>query len=252
MSGYSEDELIEQPAIELFGELGYEVARCFNETFGRGGTLGRENWGEVVLVGRLREVAAGRGGGAQKSEDAQTGGRADQPGAQACAPTENGPAAEDGHPGGGRLGVFWHTQGSGKSYSMVFFSQKVLRKLHGDWTSVVVTDRQELDDQIYRTFVGAGAVKKEEEQVQGAARDLLAALKKGKLVLDWRKKQTAKAQVQVTISRMLHERLPRVYSLVEMRQKTDAVYQHVYDAYWGEGRSLYASGPVDGVSYRAE
>ena len=34
----------------------------------------------------------------------------------------------------GKLGVFWHTQGSGKSYSMVFFSQKVLRKLPGNWT----------------------------------------------------------------------------------------------------------------------
>ena len=34
----------------------------------------------------------------------------------------------------GKLGVFWHTQGSGKSYSMVFFAQKVLRKLPGNWT----------------------------------------------------------------------------------------------------------------------
>jgi len=50
--------------------------------------------------------------------------------------------------GGGKLGVFWHTQGSGKSYSMVFFSQKVLRKLPGNWTFVVVTDRQDLDEQI--------------------------------------------------------------------------------------------------------
>lgn len=52
----------------------------------------------------------------------------------------------------GRLGVFWHTQGSGKSYSMVFFAQKVLRKISGNWTFVIVTDRTELDDQIYRTF----------------------------------------------------------------------------------------------------
>jgi type I restriction enzyme R subunit len=52
----------------------------------------------------------------------------------------------------GRLGVFWHTQGSGKSYSMVFFAQKVLRKIPGNWTFVIVTDRTELDDQIYRTF----------------------------------------------------------------------------------------------------
>ena len=45
----------------------------------------------------------------------------------------------------GRLGVFWHTQGSGKSLSMVFFAQKILRKLPGNWTFVIVTDRDELD-----------------------------------------------------------------------------------------------------------
>ena len=61
-----------------------------------------------------------------------------------------------------RLGVFWHTQGSGKSLSMVFFTQKISRKLPGNWTFVVVTDRDELDDQIYRTFTGVGAVGKEE------------------------------------------------------------------------------------------
>jgi type I restriction enzyme R subunit len=48
-------------------------------------------------------------------------------------------------PTGGRLGVFWHTQGSGKSVAMMFFAQKVLRKIPGNWTFVVVTDRQELD-----------------------------------------------------------------------------------------------------------
>lgn len=59
----------------------------------------------------------------------------------------------------GKLGVFWHTQGSGKSFSMVFFSQKILRKVPGDWTFVILTDRTDLDDQIYKTFVGCGAVK---------------------------------------------------------------------------------------------
>lgn len=44
--------------------------------------------------------------------------------------------------GGGKLGVFWHTQGSGKSVAMMFFAQKVLRKLPGNWTFVIVTDRQ--------------------------------------------------------------------------------------------------------------
>jgi len=64
--------------------------------------------------------------------------------------------------GHGRAGVFWQTQGSGKSFSMVFFAQKVLRKLAGNWTFVVVTDRVELDDQIAKTFKTIGAVSKAE------------------------------------------------------------------------------------------
>jgi len=68
-------------------------------------------------------------------------------------------AREMGH---GRGGVFWQTQGSGKSFSMVFFAQKVLRKLAGNWTFVVVTDRVELDDQIAKTFKSVGAVSETE------------------------------------------------------------------------------------------
>jgi type I restriction enzyme R subunit len=64
--------------------------------------------------------------------------------------------------GHGRGGVFWQTQGSGKSFSMVFFAQKVLRKLAGNWTFVVVTDRVELDDQIAKTFKTVGAVSEVE------------------------------------------------------------------------------------------
>ena len=60
--------------------------------------------------------------------------------------------------GHGRGGVFWQTQGSGKSFSMVFYAQKVLRKLVGNWTFVVVTDRTELDEQIAKTFKAVGAV----------------------------------------------------------------------------------------------
>ena len=80
--------------------------------------------------------------------------------------------------GHGRGGVFWQTQGSGKSFSMVFFAQKVLRKITGNWTFVVVTDRVELDDQIAKTFKSTGAVTKDEgdhcHAVSGAhLRDLL-------------------------------------------------------------------------------
>lgn len=64
----------------------------------------------------------------------------------------------------GRGGVFWHTQGSGKSFSMVFFSQKILRKLPGNWTFVIVTDRVDLDDQIAKTFKACGAVSEAESK----------------------------------------------------------------------------------------
>ncbi len=58
-----------------------------------------------------------------------------------------------------KLGVFWHTQGSGKSYSMVFLCQKIHRKMQGPYTFLLVTDRKELDTQIYGTFQGVGAVE---------------------------------------------------------------------------------------------
>jgi type I restriction enzyme R subunit len=70
-----------------------------------------------------------------------------------------------------KLGVFWHTQGSGKSYSMVFFCQKIHRKFTGSYTFLVVTDRNELDTQIYGTFSGVGAVP----QVKSGSKDSLKA-----------------------------------------------------------------------------
>ena len=62
----------------------------------------------------------------------------------------------------GKLGVFWHTQGSGKSFSMIFYVRKIFRKLTGNFTFVVVTDRDDLDGQIYRNFLHTGTVQKSE------------------------------------------------------------------------------------------
>jgi type I restriction enzyme R subunit len=70
----------------------------------------------------------------------------------------------------GKLGVFWHTQGSGKSYSMVFLSEKIHRKLSASWTFVVITDRTELDDQIAFTYSNCGrASSKTDQATNGAA-----------------------------------------------------------------------------------
>lgn len=66
----------------------------------------------------------------------------------------------------GKLGVFWHTQGSGKTYSMVYLSQKVLRKLKGNFTFVIVTDRGYLDRKSYSDFATVGAVYEKEVQAE--------------------------------------------------------------------------------------
>ena len=63
----------------------------------------------------------------------------------------------------GKLGVFWHTQGSGKSYSMVMFARKVRRKVEGNFTFLVITDRDDLDTQIYKNFVRTEVVGNKEE-----------------------------------------------------------------------------------------
>jgi len=78
-----------------------------------------------------------------------------------------------------RLGVFWHTQGSGKSYSMLMFAQKVLRTVGGHWTFVIVTDRQDLDDQIYKNFARSGVTIADEKQVRAQNGDHLKRLLRG-------------------------------------------------------------------------
>ncbi len=76
----------------------------------------------------------------------------------------------------GKLGVFWHTQGSGKSYSMVLFTRKVHRKLGGNFTFLVLTDRDDLDTQIYKTFAGCGVVDHDRDPCRAASGEHLAQL----------------------------------------------------------------------------
>ncbi|VEN72691.1 Type I restriction enzyme R Protein [Candidatus Desulfarcum epimagneticum] len=69
----------------------------------------------------------------------------------------------------GKLGVFWHTQGSGKSYSMVFFVKKIHRKLGGNYTFLVLTDRDDLDSQIYQTFAGCGLADNDKDPCRASS-----------------------------------------------------------------------------------
>lgn len=81
---------------------------------------------------------------------------------------------ESAHPDLGRLGVFWHTQGSGKSYSMAFFAEKVRRRISAKFTFLLMTDRNDLDSQIYRTFVGCGVA--DEKTPRASSGEVLKAL----------------------------------------------------------------------------
>lgn len=80
----------------------------------------------------------------------------------------------------GKLGVFWHTQGSGKSYSMLFFTRKVHRRIGGNYTFLIVTDRDDLDGQIYGTYVGCGVLGEKEDSRAASGTHLKALLSQHK------------------------------------------------------------------------
>ena len=69
----------------------------------------------------------------------------------------------------GKLGVFWHTQGAGKSYSIVFFTRKVHRRIGANFTFLILTDRDDLDTQIYKTFAGCGVVDNDKSRCRAGS-----------------------------------------------------------------------------------
>jgi type I restriction enzyme, R subunit len=85
-----------------------------------------------------------------------------------------------------------------------------------------------------------GLTDAEKRQVKDIARELLLTLKHDKLVPDWRKSQQAKAAVKLSIDKTLDSGLPDKYSPVAYREKADAVYGHVLESYWDDGRSVYS------------
>ncbi|MBK6088288.1 type I restriction endonuclease subunit R [Ruminococcus difficilis] len=80
----------------------------------------------------------------------------------------------------GKLGVFWHTQGSGKSYSMVMFARKVRRKIEGNFSFLIITDREDLDTQIHKNFVRTEVIGTKEECQPRNSRQLREFLKTNK------------------------------------------------------------------------
>lgn len=84
---------------------------------------------------------------------------------------------------GRKLGVFWHTQGSGKSFSMIFYARKIFRKLKGNFTFVIITDRDDLDGQIYRNFLNTETVKKDEAAQPKNSKEMREFLSQNKRIV---------------------------------------------------------------------
>jgi type I restriction enzyme R subunit len=82
--------------------------------------------------------------------------------------------------------------------------------------------------------------KNQELEVKKVAKELLESLKREKLVLDWRKRQQTRAMVRLCIEQVL-DGLPEVFTEDLWKKKCDLAYQHIYDSYFGEGRSVYTS-----------
>lgn len=83
----------------------------------------------------------------------------------------------------GKLGVFWHTQGSGKSYSMVMLARKIKHKCTGNFTFLIVTDREDLDTQIYKNFLRTEFITDKDKVQPANSKKLREELKTNKPIL---------------------------------------------------------------------
>ena len=83
----------------------------------------------------------------------------------------------------GKLGVFWHTQGSGKSYSMVMLARKIKHKCTGNFTFLIVTDREDLDTQIYKNFLRTEFITDNDKVQPANSKQLREELKTNKSIL---------------------------------------------------------------------
>lgn len=187
-AGYTEDALIDQPAIALFAELGWETVNAYHEFDHGASTLGRETRAEVVPTARLRPV-------------------------------------------------------------LERFNPDTSSEVIGQAIEELTRDRSRLSPvaanrEIYQLLKNGVRIPVPDPGGDGETVEVvwgLATLKAGKLVLDWRKRQQARAEVRVTIEKLLDKGLPRAYTPKLFEQKSMAVFHHVYDAYYGTGRSVYTS-----------
>jgi len=116
-----------------------------------------------------------------------------------------------------------------------------VKKLNAEEKRAISENLTEEELAVYDLLMKPGLhlTQKEILQVKQIAQDLLKKLKAEKFVLDWRKKQQAKAAVKLCIEEML-ESLPSSYSNDIYSQECNLIYEHIYNSYYGSGKSIYA------------
>jgi type I restriction enzyme R subunit len=134
---------------------------------------------------------------------------------------------------------------AGSRNAELFFTELIefTRRLTGEEQRHLAENLNEEELAVFDLLIGKPPLKltkKERKQVKGAARKLLEVLKAEKLTLDWRKRQQARAAVKVAIEAILDQQLPEAYTPEVYQQKCEAVYRHVYESYFGAGRSIYS------------
>jgi type I restriction enzyme R subunit len=132
---------------------------------------------------------------------------------------------------------------SGATNIEVFFDKLLVlaKELNEEEKRGISENLSEEELAVFDLLYKADLSEKEKKQVKLAAKHLLEVLKKEKFVLDWRKRQQSRATVLITIRDVLDRELPRNYTLEIYQQKCDLVYQHIYDSYYGMGKSVYSS-----------
>ena len=136
------------------------------------------------------------------------------------------PAASDQPKGDRKAGVVWHTQGAGKSLSMVFYAGKIVRALNNP-TILVINDRNDLDDQLFDTFAGNGDLLRQPPKQADSCEELKTLLK-----------VASGGIVFTTIQKFIPDNNASVYELLSARENIVVIADEAHRTQYGFNAKL--------------
>jgi len=216
---YTEDQLVEQPAIGLFAELGWKTVSAMEEVFGAGGTLGRETKGETVLVPRLRQALEQLKAAIAAQLNKLI--RLNKTRADYLAKFEEL--------------IESYNAGSRNIDDLFQELLNLTRALSEEQQRHVRENLSEEELTVFDllTRPGPDLSAEESEEVKKVAKLMMQRLNV-LLVLDWRRRNDARAKVRLAIEDALDEGLPRAYTPEVYQQKCSVLFEHVFEAHAGK------------------